>query len=152
MVISFSILIGLYLTSILSFSFVSSPVYYCVLLLLSSLSACGFVFLVLGFSWYVALFCLVYVGGVYILFIFVSVYSPNSSLVSVSGRGWLVVFFIIVSLLFSGIGVGVPLWVDHSHYLCTGFDGLSYCLFCLVMVVGFICVSVVINRKDSFYR
>nr|YP_009533207.1 NADH dehydrogenase subunit 6 [Cyathocotyle prussica]AYH51392.1 NADH dehydrogenase subunit 6 [Cyathocotyle prussica] len=151
-IISLGIFIGSYLTTILSFSFVSNPIYYCILLIFSSFSACGFIFMILGFSWYVALFCLVYVGGVYILFIFVSVYNPNAGLVSVSSWWWLLVFFVLMSLLFSSLGFITPLAFEHSHYLCSAFEGLSYCLFCLVMVMGFVCVSVVVNRKDSFYR
>ena len=79
-----SLMLGVYLTRILAFSFVSNPIHYCLLLLGSALSACGFVFRILGFSWYVVLFCLVYVGGVYILFIFVSVYSPKTRFIKVS--------------------------------------------------------------------
>ena len=69
--------LSLYFTSLLMFSFVSQPSVYCVLLIISALSVSGYVYSVLGFSWYLALFCLVYVGGVYVLFVFVSVYGPN---------------------------------------------------------------------------
>lgn len=146
------VLLSVYLTSLLSFSFVSNPIHYCILLLLKSLRVCGYIYMVIGFSWYVVLFCLVYIGGVYILFIFVSVYRPNRRFISVSGWWWLVSFFLLVSFFFGFICKMTPLWVEHSSYLCSKVEGFSYCLFCLVMLIGFICVSIIVNRKDSFYR
>nr|AYH51360.1 NADH dehydrogenase subunit 6 [Alaria americana] len=149
-----SCLLGFYFSVVFSFSLVSHPLYYCLLLLSSSLSVCGLVYWLVGFSWYLALFCLVYVGGVYILFIFVSVYSPNTFMGS-GIQWWLVVaFYLFISVIFSGYFYlfGGDLFFESSHYLCSGFEGVSYILFCLVLVLGFICVSVMVNRKDSFYR
>nr|AYH51371.1 NADH dehydrogenase subunit 6 [Cardiocephaloides medioconiger] len=144
---------GFYLAVIFSFSFVSHPLYYCLLLLLSSLSVCGLVYSLIGFSWYLVLFCLVYVGGVYILFVFVSVYSPNTFLGSNVSGWWPMIIFLFSFMVFIGCfypSFGVVF--ECSHYLCSGFEGFSYILFCLVLILGFICVSVVVNRKDSYYR
>lgn len=73
----------LYLSTLLRFSFVSHPVVYCILLLRGAFSITARMYLLVGVSWYLALFCLVYVGGVYVLFIFVSVHVSNP--MSISG-------------------------------------------------------------------
>ena len=44
------ILLGLYFSSLMSFSFISHPVSYCVLLVLRALRASAYVYLLLGFS------------------------------------------------------------------------------------------------------
>nr|YP_009826149.1 NADH dehydrogenase subunit 6 [Lyperosomum longicauda]QIX04659.1 NADH dehydrogenase subunit 6 [Lyperosomum longicauda] len=142
----------MYFTSLVAFVFVSHPVIYCILLVLGSLSACGVIYLVVGFSWYLVLFSLVYVGGVYVLFIFVSVHEPNP--VPSFGIGLLFVllfssFFLGGFLWFLGF---VPCFVESSHYLCSCFEGLTYCFFCLVLLAGFLLVSVVLGCKDSFFR
>nr|AYH51423.1 NADH dehydrogenase subunit 6 [Tylodelphys immer] len=149
-----SFLLGLYFSIIFSFSFVSHPLYYCLLLLFSSLSVCGVVYWFIGFSWYLVLFCLVYVGGVYILFIFVSVYSPNTFVGSSMSWWWILAFFIFSLVMFVGCFyfLKVEGFIENSHYLCSSAEGVSYILFCLVLVLGFVCVSVIVNRKDSFYR
>lgn len=72
------LLLGLYFRSLVSFSFVHHPIGYCLLLLLGALGSSGFAYCVMGFSWYLLLFCLVYVGGVYILFIYVSIFRSNA--------------------------------------------------------------------------
>nr|YP_009867155.1 NADH dehydrogenase subunit 6 [Diplostomum ardeae]QKG04354.1 NADH dehydrogenase subunit 6 [Diplostomum ardeae] len=148
-----SFLLGLYFSIIFSFSFVSHPLYYCLLLLFSAISVCGVIYWFLGFSWYLVLFCLIYVGGVYILFIFVSVYSPNTFLGPGLNWCWPFMFFLFSFLVFSGVCYDSSgLFFESSHYLCSSLEGVSYLLFCLVLVLGFICISVIVNRKDSFYR
>ncbi len=44
------LLLGLYFSCLMSFSFVSHPVSYCVLLILSALCVRGYTYLLLGFS------------------------------------------------------------------------------------------------------
>nr|BAV82936.1 NADH dehydrogenase subunit 6 [Echinostoma caproni] len=146
------LLSSFYFSCLLSFSFVSHPVVYCVLLLCSAVSVGGLVYSIVGFSWYLAVFCLVYIGGVYVLFIFVSIHSPNP-VTTVGGSGLVPVF------LFSGFLCLVaccffpfPSLVDGSNYLCSYFEGFSYCLFCLVLMVGFVSISVVVGGKGSFFR
>lgn len=142
----------LYYSCLLMFRFVSHPVLYCVFLVTGALAVSGYVCRIAGFSWYLAVFCLVYVGGVYILFIFVSVYRPNSS-PFVGGSGFWFVFFFLMLLGLFRFGHG-DLWrvSERRHYLCTYFEGFSYCLFCLVLMLGFIGVRVVVSEKDSFFR
>lgn len=146
-------MIGLYFSIIFSFSFVSHPVYYCLLLMLSSLDLCGVVFYYIGFSWYLVLLCLVYVGGVYILFVFVSVYSPKTFLSSSIHWWWVLLILVFSACVFRSCFFNyVDIYCENRNYLCSGVEGVSYILLCLVLILGFICVSVIVNRKDSFYR
>lgn len=146
------IFLRVYFSRLITFSFVSHPVVYCVLLMMSALSVSGYVYAVLGFSWYLALFCLVYVGGIYVLFIFVSVHNPNPS-PSLGGRFGVFGFsFLVLYFVLSLSGLCLPCLVEKSHYLCSFFEGFSYCLFCLVLLIGFVSVRVVVGEKDSFFR
>nr|YP_010514555.1 NADH dehydrogenase subunit 6 [Diplodiscus japonicus]UXL86286.1 NADH dehydrogenase subunit 6 [Diplodiscus japonicus] len=144
--------LSLYFSSLVMFSFVSHPVVYCVLLMLSALGVSGYVYSVVGFSWYLVLFCLVYVGGVYVLFVFVSVYSPNPS--PVVSMSWLLFFssFFFFFGMFSFSSFCFPAFVESSHYLCSFFEGFSYCVYCLILMIGFVGVSVVVSSKDAFFR
>nr|YP_009261938.1 NADH dehydrogenase subunit 6 [Echinochasmus japonicus]AKL39066.1 NADH dehydrogenase subunit 6 [Echinochasmus japonicus] len=146
------VLISLYFSCLVGFSLVSHPVIYCVMLLIAALSVSGVVYLMIGFSWYLALFCLVYIGGVYVLFIFVSVHCPNAN-TTVGGSVFWALLFFIACLCMCGVSfLPQPGEVEFSYYLCSFFEGFTYCLFCLVLLVGFICISVVYSSKDSFFR
>nr|YP_010704132.1 NADH dehydrogenase subunit 6 [Plagiorchis elegans]WCO87342.1 NADH dehydrogenase subunit 6 [Plagiorchis elegans] len=147
-----SFFLSLYLTSLLAFSFVSNPINYCLLLLLSSASITGYVYLMAGFSWYLILFCLVYVGGVYVLFIFISVHNPNPLPSLGGGVGSLFFFIVFFSFSFSIFSFFEPSYYDSSHYLCSFFEGFVYFIFCSILIMGFIIVSVVCSEKDSFFR
>nr|YP_009681611.1 NADH dehydrogenase subunit 6 [Tracheophilus cymbius]QDP13018.1 NADH dehydrogenase subunit 6 [Tracheophilus cymbius] len=147
-----SLLVSLYLSCVLAFSFVSHPIVFCFVLLLSAFSVSGFVYSVVGFSWYLVLFGLVYIGGVYVLFIFVSIHSPNPAFVVGGGLFFVIGFFLLMFGFFmSASSVSCPVFFESSYYLCSFFEGFSYCLFCLVLMVGFVCVSVVVSNKDSFF-
>nr|YP_010690160.1 NADH dehydrogenase subunit 6 [Paragonimus iloktsuenensis]WBU12999.1 NADH dehydrogenase subunit 6 [Paragonimus iloktsuenensis] len=147
------VFLSLYFSSLISFSFISHPVIYCVLLLVSSLSISGYLYSVLGLSWYLALFCLVYVGGIYVLFIFVSVHISNPmSIGGGSGLVFLIAFGSFMLIFSGGLGHSLEGFCEESHYLCSYFEGFSYCLFCLVLMIGFVGVSVISGEKDSFFR
>ncbi|KAA3669757.1 ND6 (mitochondrion) [Paragonimus westermani] len=148
-----AVFLSLYFSSLVGFSFVNHPVAYCILLLSGALGVSGYLYTVLGMSWYLVLFCLVYVGGIYVLFIFVSVHLSNP--MAVSGGSGFALSGVFLSLLFLFNGVvesGVDGFCESSHYLCSYFEGFSYCLFCLILMVGFMGVSVVSGEKDSFFR
>nr|YP_009516742.1 NADH dehydrogenase subunit 6 [Paragonimus heterotremus]AYE67514.1 NADH dehydrogenase subunit 6 [Paragonimus heterotremus] len=148
-----SFLLSLYFSSLVGFSFVGHPVVYCILLLASALSISGYLYLVLGMSWYLALFCLVYVGGIYVLFIFVSVHISNPMPASgSSGFVFLATLGLFLLFLGSGLDRNVMGFCEESHYLCSYYEGFSYCLFCLVLMIGFVGVSIVSGEKDSFFR
>nr|YP_009092181.1 NADH dehydrogenase subunit 6 [Dicrocoelium dendriticum]AHG06506.1 NADH dehydrogenase subunit 6 [Dicrocoelium dendriticum] len=150
---SISFFTSLYLTTILAFSFVSHPVAYCIFLIISALCVNVLTFMIVGFSWYLVLFSLVYIGGIYVLFIFVSVRNPNPT--PSVGVGLGSVFFLFLFFffwwfsMFTGLGGCL---VESSRYLCSSFEGFTYCMFCVFLLVGFVLVSVVLSSKDSFYR
>nr|WSP01998.1 NADH dehydrogenase subunit 6 [Wallinia sp. URM-2015] len=146
------IFLSAYFTTLVMFSFVSHPVSYCILLLLSAFSVGGFSCCVFGFSWYMLLFLLVYVGGVYVLFVFVSVHNPKPISALGGSLGVYVSIFCscFVTLVF--LGRDYLIFSEASHYLCTYFEGFAYCLFCLMLMVGFVGISIVVGSKDSFFR
>lgn len=148
----YGFLARLYLTRVLSFSFVVHPISCCFLLLGGSLSLSFLIYSWLGFRWYILLFCLVYVGGVYILFVYIAMFSPNVF----SGLGYGFSFAISVFLLFwvslLTWGLDCRPFLEKRHYVCSGGDGYGYCFFCLVLLLGFRLVSFVSSSKDSFFR
>lgn len=86
------------------------------------------------------------------LFIFVSIHKPNP-LPNI--RGSIAGMFILLCAflcLFSFAFFSFPSLGDESFFLCSFFEGVSYCLFCLVLMLGFICVRVVVRNKSLFFR
>nr|UFQ88303.1 NADH dehydrogenase subunit 6 [Spongiobothrium variabile]UFQ89179.1 NADH dehydrogenase subunit 6 [Spongiobothrium sp. MZUSP 7999] len=135
------------------FSMISHPVYYCVLLVLNSL-ICSFIsYSIYGFSWYSLLFCLVYIGGVYILFVFVSVHNPNSSVVNYWNFSSLSVFVFIFLCVSTGcVIVYFFCTPEFSSFLCTLSEGYFYICMCLTLLFGFFILSLVMSVKVNHYR
>nr|YP_001527644.1 NADH dehydrogenase subunit 6 [Taenia saginata]AAV65592.1 NADH dehydrogenase subunit 6 [Taenia saginata] len=145
-------LVTSYFFVLLLFSLSSHCVYYCVLLVVNALISCLICYLVYGFSWYSLVFCLVYVGGVYILFIFVSVFNPNDSfpIYHKVGESNVVLCFVVGLLcvcLFCGL-----VNVEFSSFLCTVVEGSFYVCLCLTLIFGFIVMSLLVSWKTNFYR
>nr|UFQ89131.1 NADH dehydrogenase subunit 6 [Potamotrygonocestus sp. MZUSP 7996] len=142
-----------YFFCLMMFSFISHPVFYCILLVLNSL-ICSFIcYSIYGFSWYSLLFCLVYIGGVYILFIFVSVHSPNSSVVSYWNFNLLSCFlFVFFSLMISVVIYYSILNIESSSFLCNISEGWLYLCLCLTLLFGFFVLSLVMSVKLNHYR
>nr|UFQ88459.1 NADH dehydrogenase subunit 6 [Rhinebothriidae sp. DJM-2021] len=149
----FTLSFFLYFSCLMLFSLVSHPVYYCILLVINSL-ICSFIcYTVFGFSWYALLFCLVYIGGVYILFIFVSVHSPNSNALSywsLTGGTSLLVFLCLI------VGGGLISYsltsIEFSGYLCSISEGYFYVCMCLTLLFGFFILSLIMSVKVNHYR
>nr|YP_008082881.1 NADH dehydrogenase subunit 6 [Taenia serialis]BAN21743.1 NADH dehydrogenase subunit 6 [Taenia serialis] len=146
------ILITFYFFVLLLFSLSSHCVYYCVLLVVNALVSCLICYLVYGFSWYSLIFCLVYVGGVYILFIFVSVFNPNDSFAIYHkvGESGVILCFVIGLLcmcLFYGL-----INIEFSNFLCTVTEGSFYICLCLTLIFGFVVLSLLVSWKMNFYR
>lgn len=93
-----------------------------------------------------------YVGGVYVLFIYASVFSPNNP--SGLGGGFFVVFlrFCFFLLFFAFVGVSFVSTAEFSFYLCSFYEGFTYCSFCLILMVSFVVISLVGRDKGSFFR
>nr|YP_009256960.1 NADH dehydrogenase subunit 6 [Schyzocotyle nayarensis]ANF28234.1 NADH dehydrogenase subunit 6 [Schyzocotyle nayarensis] len=142
-----------YFFCLLAFSLLSHPVYYCVLLVVNSL-LCSFIcYVVYGFSWYALLFCLVYIGGVYVLFVFVSVHSPNSSVLPYVSfdKVWFVASLVGVLLLGLLVYYGV-LNTEFSNFICTVHEGYMYVCMCLTLLFGFMVISSIMSVKLNHYR
>nr|YP_010737118.1 NADH dehydrogenase subunit 6 [Tristoma integrum]WEP25113.1 NADH dehydrogenase subunit 6 [Tristoma integrum] len=147
------LVLSLYFFFLSLFSFVSNSLGYCILLVLSSLCISFFTFLYTGYAWYPLILYLVYVGGVYILFIFLSIHIPNTQNTHNSTN---LEFFLLFWLCFeccsSFFDPSLCVPPNFSFYLCGGHSGLSYLFLCCFLVLGFILVSFVSSSKDGFLR
>nr|YP_007375122.1 NADH dehydrogenase subunit 6 [Taenia martis]BAM76219.1 NADH dehydrogenase subunit 6 [Taenia martis] len=146
------IFFSFYLFVLFLFSFSGHCLYYCMLLVLNSLIGGLICYILYGFSWYSLLLCLVYIGGVYILFIFVSIFNPNDSFVicySFNSFKLIVLFVVSIFCLFFVFNI---VSVDYSYYLCTYMEGNFYVFLCLMLLFGFIILSMLFNIKMNFYR
>nr|YP_010372295.1 NADH dehydrogenase subunit 6 [Capsala martinieri]UOX29715.1 NADH dehydrogenase subunit 6 [Capsala martinieri] len=136
------------------FSFVSNSVGYCILLVMSSLCISLSCFFFSGESWYSLILYLVYIGGVYILFIFISIHIPNTQ--NAHNVSVLSSFYILwVCIESCGPFVGLLNMAslnNYSFYLCSSQGGLSYLFICCFLVLGFTLVSFVSSSKDGFLR
>nr|QXU59691.1 NADH dehydrogenase subunit 6 [Duthiersia expansa] len=151
MLLSFS-LFG-YFCSLCLFALINHPVFYCLLLILNALFCCFVCYSIFGFSWYALLFCLVYVGGIYILFIFVSVHSPNSSSIPYWSSGFISVsLFSVLTVLVGWFLFVTPVHYESSNFLCSLNEGYFYVCMCLTLLFGFIVLSFVLSVKNNYYR
>nr|YP_009229564.1 NADH dehydrogenase subunit 6 [Rodentolepis nana]ALT58511.1 NADH dehydrogenase subunit 6 [Rodentolepis nana]BAV82525.1 NADH dehydrogenase subunit 6 [Rodentolepis nana]BBB87207.1 NADH dehydrogenase subunit 6 [Rodentolepis nana] len=148
-----SVLLGLYFFILILFSLISHPVYYCGFLVINSLISGLICYYIFGFSWYSLIFCLIYIGGVYILFVFVSVHSPNNSFnIYISVNEVFIVLCMFIFFVFGSILLYSSLFVEFSNYLCTLFEGNFYIIMCLTLLFGFALLSVVMSIKFNYYR
>lgn len=146
-----SILFILFFFILLMFCLVSHPIYYCGLLIINSLISGLICYNIYGFSWYTVLFCLVYVGGVYILFVFVSAFRPNNKLV----LHYKFVYYIVFLACFIVIGrfmVYRMVNVEFREVLCNYVEGNFYICMCLFLVFGFMMLRMVMSIKMNYYR
>nr|BAV82505.1 NADH dehydrogenase subunit 6 [Hymenolepis microstoma]BBB87195.1 NADH dehydrogenase subunit 6 [Hymenolepis microstoma] len=148
-----SILLGFYFFVLILFSLISHPVYYCGFLVVNSLISSLICYYIFGFSWYSLIFCLIYVGGVYILFVFVSVHSPNNSFnIYISLNEIFVILLVLVFFIFGSILVYGSLFIEFSSFLCTLFEGNFYIIMCLTLLFGFALLSIIMSVKFNYYR
>nr|QXU59595.1 NADH dehydrogenase subunit 6 [Schistocephalus solidus]QXU59643.1 NADH dehydrogenase subunit 6 [Schistocephalus solidus] len=142
-----------YLLGLSLFCLISHTMYYCLLLVINSLICCFISYLCLGFSWYALLFCLVYVGGVYILFVFVSVYSPNTSIIPYWSGGSIMFILLLSSFIVGSVIIYLsPVNYESSLILCTSYEGYFYVCMCLMLLFGFFVLSIVMSIKTGYYR
>lgn len=148
-------LLFLYLVCCFSFVFSLGSLIRIFLIVFSSLVASLLLYIILGFSWYLLLFVLVYVGGVYILFVYMRLVLPNVGLVRY-GFSY-TVSFIILSLLGLCCGAFDLLYtgnvvVDNKVYLCSGFEFFVYLFFCVVLLLGIVLIKFVVRRLRVHIR
>nr|YP_009178844.1 NADH dehydrogenase subunit 6 [Pseudanoplocephala crawfordi]ALJ78639.1 NADH dehydrogenase subunit 6 [Pseudanoplocephala crawfordi] len=148
-----SILFFIYFFVLFLFSLVSHPVYYCGFLVVNALVCSLISYSVLGFSWYSLLFCLIYVSGVYILFVFVSVHSPNSNYINCYSLNWFSFFLLVfILLLVGGLFIYGVTFIEFSSFLCTVNEGNFYVIMCLTLLFGFLVLSLIMGIKLNYYR
>lgn len=119
----------------------------------SFLSLC-IVYLVMGFSWYLLLFGLVYVGGVFVLFVYISFIVPNVGLVKYRFR-YLSGGFRILVLFLMGVSsyvVGGSCVMDCSVYLCSTTECQLYLFYCFVLLLGLVLINSLVSGLSSYIR
>nr|YP_007890992.1 NADH dehydrogenase subunit 6 [Hydatigera parva]BAN15664.1 NADH dehydrogenase subunit 6 [Hydatigera parva] len=145
------LLFGAYLFNSIIFSISSSCIIYCLLLVLNAMLSGLICYVIYGYSWYTLLFCLIYIGGVYISFIFVSVFSPNSSYVA-NLNIWLCGVGLLFVVILGLMGYYSLVSVEFSEYLCTSSEISMYICFGFTLMFGLLVLSLVFSCKLNFYR
>lgn len=146
-----SVLFVLFFFILLMFCLVRHPIYYCGLLITNSLVSSLICYNIYGFRWYTVLFCLVYVGGVYILFVFVSAFRPNNSLI-LHYRFVYFITFLVCFIVVGGFIVCRMINVEFREVLCNYAEGSFYVCMCLTLVFGFMMLRIVMSIKMNYYR
>ncbi|NP_066207.2 NADH dehydrogenase subunit 6 (mitochondrion) [Schistosoma mansoni] len=135
------------------FTFNGSPLTRAVLLVLVSFIVSLWIFKVFSFSWYFLLFVLVYVGGIYVILIYVSMAFPNFSLFSFNLRGW--AGFVVLLFLLLGVWSDVSVMdeglMENSFYLCGVSEVLIYLFLCLVLMISLVFINFIVGFSTSSY-
>ena len=135
------------------FTFKSRPLTRAVLLVLVSFIVSLWIFKVFSFSWYFLLFVLVYVGGIYVILIYVSMAFPNFRLFRFKLRGW--VGFVVLLFLSLGVwrdvGVMDKGLIENRFYLCGVSEALIYLFLCLVLMIGLVFINFIVRFSTSRY-
>nr|ADG47042.1 NADH dehydrogenase subunit 6 [Schistosoma japonicum] len=136
------------------FTFSGGSLFRVFLIVVSSFSVGMFIFYCSGSSWYFLLFVLIYFGGVYILFVYISMMLPNSGVSSMSFSYFslLLVFFFFFFVFFfcyEFLGTNV---IEYSFYLCSDFEAVVYNFFCLILLFGMFIVSLMISSVNEYSR
>nr|YP_011008458.1 NADH dehydrogenase subunit 6 [Dactylogyrus tuba]WCF76302.1 NADH dehydrogenase subunit 6 [Dactylogyrus tuba] len=147
-----SLLISCYYMGVALFAFVNNTTAYCGLLIFNSLCCLGLLVLNSGYTWYALLFYLVYVGGVYILFIFISVFLPNNMSSGAIDPLLLLLGLLIALELVSGCLGPMSASTDFSYNFCSANEGVSYLFLASFLLLGFFLVSTISSSKESFMR
>lgn len=147
------LLLSVVFTNLLLFSFTKSTIYYCGLSVIKAL-LCRFVaYSQFGFGWYSLLFCLVYIGGIYILFVFVSLFRPKSNSLSYFSSN-LLIFPIMLFVLFI-LGSGLTyciVEIEFSRCICNIMEGSFYLCLCFTLLFGFIILRILSRLKLKYFR
>lgn len=148
-----SVLLRLYFFVLILFSFIRHSIYYCWFLIIKSLISRLLCYYVFGFSWYSVIFCLIYVGGVYILFVFVSVYRPNNRFnIYIRLQELFAVLLVVIIFIFNLFLIYRLLFIEFSKFLCSIFEGKFYIIMCLTLLFGFALLSIIMRIKFNYYR
>nr|AFD18203.1 NADH dehydrogenase subunit 6 [Cichlidogyrus sclerosus] len=119
-------LVWVYLVSIISLLLSSNVLFYCVMLVINSLCSISLIWGMSGFGWYSLVMYVVYVGGVYILLLFVSIHNPNSIQgVSLGSMSYWLFIYMLAEIVW-GAGIINTNLLDVSFNFCSGMEGFLF--------------------------
>nr|YP_006460020.1 NADH dehydrogenase subunit 6 [Tetrancistrum nebulosi]ADN44066.1 NADH dehydrogenase subunit 6 [Tetrancistrum nebulosi] len=144
--------VSTYIISLISLCFISNLITYCLILIFNCLCCLTIITFISGLSWYSLMLYLVYVGGVYILLLFITVHIPNNLINNRDNGAWLVVSSFIAWEIASLSWYPHLLVPDYSFNFCSAEEGVSYLVLCFLLGVMFFFVSLVSGSKESFVR
>nr|QDO72108.1 NADH dehydrogenase subunit 6 [Schistosoma haematobium] len=147
----------LFLLTMVMFTFNSSSLFRSILILVNSLVVSAQIYLEIGFSWYFLLFILVYVGGIYIILIYISMVSPNFSLFNMSFVSYYFMFgftFIIWFCVSCISMIDYSMSIECSFYLCNSSEILVYIFLCITLMISLVFVNFIVSlvSTNSYFR
>nr|YP_010166580.1 NADH dehydrogenase subunit 6 [Tamerlania zarudnyi]QRV61249.1 NADH dehydrogenase subunit 6 [Tamerlania zarudnyi] len=145
-------LFSLYFSGLIHLGLTNNSIVLCGVLVSNTALLVIFTHMLFGFAWYAILFSLVYLGGVFILFIYITVFDPNAFPGGLGIVSRLLLFILIVILFYWGGFYEVATFDEFAHYICTTEEGHTYVMYCLMTLVVFAFVTMIGGGKGSFFR
>ena len=157
MIIIRDLLKFLFLLTMVIFTFNSSSLFRSILILVKSLIVRAQIYLEIGFRWYFLLFILVYVGGVYIILIYISMVSPNFSLFKMRFVSYYFMFgftFIIWFCVSRIRMIDYSMKIECRFYLCKRREILVYIFLCIMLMIRLVFVKFIVSlvSTKSYFR
>nr|ACR50710.1 NADH dehydrogenase subunit 6 [Schistosoma kisumuensis]ACR50711.1 NADH dehydrogenase subunit 6 [Schistosoma kisumuensis]ACR50712.1 NADH dehydrogenase subunit 6 [Schistosoma kisumuensis] len=157
MLIIYNVLNILISLIVVIFTFNCNSLFRSVLILINSFIVSLRVYAETGFSWYFLLFVLVYVGGIYIILIYISMVLPNFSLFNVSFISYFFVFgflFVIWFYLSHSSILSYNWKIECSFYLCNNIEILVYIFLCIILMISLAFVNFIVSAMvdNSHFR
>nr|YP_009309701.1 NADH dehydrogenase subunit 6 [Gyrodactylus parvae]AKP19688.1 NADH dehydrogenase subunit 6 [Gyrodactylus parvae] len=134
---------------------------YCLFLVMLSLISSSILYLTTMSFWYCIIMLLIYVGGVYILLLFVSIYSYNSFSYSNFLSSLVFISFLIISILYSDSAWSTEVWCntisfsifnDESSMLISINNWVSFIFILTVIILSLIIFSFIFSNNGSYIR
>nr|YP_004891179.1 NADH dehydrogenase subunit 6 [Polylabris halichoeres]AEB55006.1 NADH dehydrogenase subunit 6 [Polylabris halichoeres] len=153
----FNILFGVYFFSLSMFLILVNPI-SCSTLLMVNASVLGlYLWSYLGYSWVSLLICMVYLGGVYIIMLFISSYTQNDQ--DISGFWYFLALSLVSFILICCFGFYDYIVLPNTVNICQNFEFVvyndlssSYLGYCVLLLSFFFLIGLSISSKDSFLR
>nr|UJH93380.1 NADH dehydrogenase subunit 6 [Neoheterobothrium hirame] len=149
----FSILLFCYVLNLVLFSFTFNPIACSIILMFNSAVAGLLIYMFVGLSWYSLLLTMVYLGGVYIIILFVSSHIQNDQS-SVSSVSVLLLSFMVMLICYSCFFLPVNLVTgSFESESFSNLGGISlYLVFSFVLLFMFYLISLLLCSKEGFLR
>lgn len=146
-----SIFFIFYLLSLITFRVMFNPLICCVFLLLKSILITVMSYFIFSLSWLSLLFCIVYVGGVYIVLLFVSAHLQKDQFGRVSMFLFFCYFLSILIIGFVTFDSGDFCSV-FRYNLVASDDIYPYVVFCIIVLLIFVVIRLISRVKSRFLR